>query len=151
MLGGAATAAALCLIAMMSEMHAVAFASMSPNSPRALAFAAGDAAMLGALAVAVLLPAVVSWFRLRARAGRLLQAAAEQGVQLIATLPYEEIEGVRIGRDFHAGTILGESGDAPVSRLQVSRELTTLCPSCNGPINSSRSSCPHCGQLFAWS
>jgi len=151
MLGGAVVAAALCGFSMTAEMRGVALAAMSPDAPRALAFAMGDIAVLAAVAVAVILPATAAWFWLRARAGRLLQAASEQSVQLVAPLPYEEIVGVRIGRDFHAGTILGDDSAPHSGRLQVSKELTTLCPSCNGPINSSRNSCPHCGQLLAWS
>jgi biopolymer transport protein ExbB len=151
MLGGAIAVAVFCVIAMMVEMHAVDSAAMSARAPRALALAVGDMAVLAALAAAALIPASVLWFLLRARAELRLQAAGEQGQQLIAALPYEEIEGVRIGQDFNAGTMLGDAGDAPAGRLQVSTELTTLCPSCNGPINSSRNFCPHCGQLFTWS
>ncbi len=151
MLGGAVAVAVFCMTAIVVEIRAVSSAAMSPNAPRALALAAGDGAMLAAVAVAVLLPATVLWFSLRTRAGQLLQMAEEEGLRLIAALPYEEIEGVRIGRDFDAGTMLGDAEGGTAKRLQVSTELTTLCPSCNGPINASRDFCPHCGQLFTWS
>lgn len=149
-LGCAAVAVISCMIAMMTDMHSVALAAMSPDGPRALALALGNMAILAAAAIAVPIPALVSCFILRARANELLPAAGEQGALLISALPYEEIEGVRIGQDFHAGTMLGDADGAPGKRLQVSKELTTLCPSCNAPVNSTRDFCSNCGQLFTW-
>jgi hypothetical protein len=151
LLGGAAAVVFLCLAAIACEMHGVSSAAMSPQGPRVRTLALGNVAILAAFAFAFAMPVMLAWLRLRGRAAVLLQAAEAEGLQLIANLPYEEIEGVRIGRDFNAGTILGESGGPHSNRLQVSKELTTLCPSCNSPINSSRNSCPHCGQLLSWS
>ncbi len=150
--GGLLLVGTLCLVGIDSLRQAVAQGAMSPDAPRLAALATGDAALLAGLAIAVVVPAFSIGWWLRARSRLSLQAASERGRGLIAALPYEEIEGLRIGRDFHAGTILGEPvGLGQTGRLQVSKELTTQCPSCNGPINSSRTSCPHCGQQLAWS
>jgi hypothetical protein len=151
MFGGAATAAAFCLAAIGLEMHSVTSAAPSPHAPRALALAVGDSVVLAAVAFAALVPAIALGMSLRTQATKLLRGAEEEGRRLIAMLPYEEIEGLRIGLDFNAGTMLGDAESTPSQRLHVSRELTTLCPSCNGPINSTRDACPHCGQLFTWS
>ncbi|MGH8046062.1 MAG: hypothetical protein ACREKL_02345 [Chthoniobacterales bacterium] len=150
--GVALVAVVICIVGAMAQLSGVGGAAMSADGPRAAALAWGNAAMFAALAVAVIVPVAVAWPWLRARADVLLREAGAQGLQLVADLPYEDIEGVRIGRDFHAGTLLGgETGLAQTGRLQVSKELTTQCPTCNGPINSSRNSCPHCGQLLSWS
>ncbi|HVE15679.1 MAG TPA: hypothetical protein VNB29_03040, partial [Chthoniobacterales bacterium] len=71
MLCGAVIAAALCVASMSAQMREVASAAMSPNAPRAFAFAMGDIAVLAALAVALILPPAAAWFWLRTRAGRL--------------------------------------------------------------------------------
>jgi biopolymer transport protein ExbB/TolQ len=142
----------LCVTGAMGELRAVGGTSLTPDAPRASALAWGNAAMFAAFAIAVAVPATIAWSWLRVQAEALLDDAAERGLQLLAGLPYEDIEGVRIGRDFHAGTLLGGGADlGQTGRLQVSKELTTQCPTCNGPINSSRNSCPHCGQLLSWS
>jgi len=151
LLGTAAAAAMLCVVGAWTEMRSIAGAALTSSSPRAAALAWGNAAMFAAFAIAVAVPAGVAWSWLRERAELLLDDAGERGLQLLTGLPYEDIEGVRIGRDFHAGTLLGDSDLGGTGRLQVSKELTTQCPTCNGPINSSRNSCPHCGQLLSWS
>lgn len=152
LLGGAILVVVLCLAAISATWRSVGQGALSPDAPRLAALAAGNIALLAALAAAVAVPVGVTWFWLRARARRLLQSAEAQARQLVEMLPYEEIEGVRIGRDFHAGTILGDADSlGQTGRLQVSKELTTQCPACNGPINPTRSACPHCGQLLSWS
>jgi hypothetical protein len=152
MLGVAGVVVLLCIAGVAMRLHAIGASSMAADGPRAATLAWGDAAMFAAFAIAVAVPVTVAWSWFRSQSALLLREAGEQGLQLVAALPYEDIEGVRIGRDFHAGTLLGGDADlGQTGRLQVSKELTTQCPTCNGPINSSRTTCPHCGQLLAWS
>lgn len=150
LLGLAATTVALCVTGAWLEVTTVDGAALAPQASRAAALAWGNAAMFVGVALAVAAPVVAAWSSLRARAESLLDDAGECGLQLVAGLPYEDIEGVRIGRDFHAGSMLADGKLEQTGLLQVSRELTTQCPTCNGPINSTRSSCPHCGQLLSW-
>jgi biopolymer transport protein ExbB/TolQ len=147
----AAVALLLCAGGILHEMRNIAGAALTPGAPRAATLALGNAAMFAAFALAIAAPVIAAWGWLRARAESLMDDAGECSLQLIAGLPYEDIEGLRIGRDFHAGTLLGDGNLDQTGRLQVSRELTTQCPTCNGPINSTRDSCPHCGQLLSWS
>jgi biopolymer transport protein ExbB/TolQ len=151
LLGTAGAAVVLCVAGAAGELHSIGAAALTPNAPRSAALAWGNAAMFAAFALAVAVPAGIAWSWLREKADTLLDDAGERGLQLVAGLPYEDIEGVRIGKDFNAGTLLGDGDLGQTGRLQVSKELTTQCPTCNGPINSSRTSCPHCGQLLAWS
>jgi hypothetical protein len=150
MVGSSVIAAIFCLLNSMAEMHVAGSTALSVQGSRAPALAAGNIAVLIGLAIALVIPPLAAFFLLHTKTVRILEEAREQGSQLIASLPYEEIEGVRIGADFNAGSMLGETEIAPSKQLQVSRELTTLCPSCNGPINPTRNACPHCGQLFIW-
>jgi hypothetical protein len=150
MVGGGVIAAIFCLLTALAEMQAAGSTALSVQGARAPALAAGNIAVLIGLAIALAVPPLAAFFFLHTKTVRVLKEAREQGSQLIASLPYEEIEGLRIGADFNAGSMLGETEIAPSKQLQVSRELTTLCPSCNGPINPTRNACPHCGQLFIW-
>jgi hypothetical protein len=151
LLGLAVAAGGLAAVGAVGELRSTGAAAWSADVARAPALHAGQAAVFAALALAVLVPAAVVWPWLRDRAELLLGEANEQGLQLVAGLPYEDIEGLRVGRDFDAGTILGDVGAGQTGRLKVSMELTTRCPSCNGAINFTRDSCPHCGQLLSWS
>jgi hypothetical protein len=151
LLGVAIVAGGLAAVGAVAELRSAGGAAWAAGAVRAPALAAGNAAVFAALGLAVLIPAAVVWPWLRDRVEILLGEANEQGLQLVAGLPYEDIEGLRIGREFDAGTILGDSGAGQTGRLKVSMELTTRCPSCNGPINFTRDSCPHCGQLLSWS
>jgi hypothetical protein len=129
----------------------VRLATAAPG-PRGSALALGDAAMLAAATLGIAAAAGVFGVWLRRRGRREFAAAQEWAAQLLATLPYEEIAGLRIGRDFDAGSLLdeGEPISHATGRITVSRALTSTCPSCNSPINPTHRACPHCGKPLEW-
>jgi biopolymer transport protein ExbB len=120
--------------------------------PRGAALAAGDAALLAAFAVGIAIAAGLFGWWLPRRGEVEFARAREWAAQLLDGLPYEEIAGLRIGRDFDAGSLLDEGAPlaAATSRLTVSRTLTSRCPSCDSPINPTQSACPHCGKPLEW-
>jgi biopolymer transport protein ExbB len=74
---------------------------------------------------------------------------------MMEDLPYEEIQGLKIGDEFNAGVTGAEEGvvgteEASQSR-KVSMALTTNCPVCNGAIQPGQNPCPHCGATLDWS
>jgi positive regulator of sigma E activity len=129
----------------------VRLATTAPG-PRGSALALGDTAMLAAAALGVATAAGIFGVWLLRRGRREFATAEEWAAQLLATLPYEEIAGLRIGRDFDAGSLLdgGEPIAQTTGRLTVSRALTSTCPSCNSPINPTHRACPHCGKPLEW-
>jgi hypothetical protein len=120
--------------------------------PRGAALAAGDAAMLAAFAAGVAIAAGIFGVWSLRRGRREFAAAQERAAQMLSVLPYEEIAGLRIGRDFDAGSLLdeGEPISNATGRLVVSRALTNTCPTCNSPINPTHRACPHCGKPLEW-
>lgn len=148
-----AVCALICLAGIAAGFASV-FASTPPGGApvsRALTYATGDLAVLAAAGFALVAPALGICLWLRFRTARSLAPAEGAAAELVAGLPYEDVEGVRIGKAFDAGSITGELTDAGArGRLRVSRELTTACPICNAPINPSRNPCPHCGTPFEW-
>jgi|GEM_PF-1099555 len=147
-------ACGLICLAGIAAGYSNVFASTPPTgvfAPRALTHATGDLAVLAATGFALVAPALGICLWLRFRTARSLAPAEGLAAELVAGLPYEDVEGVRIGKAFDAGSITGELTDAGArGRLRVSRELTTACPICNAPINPSRNPCPHCGTPFEW-
>jgi hypothetical protein len=84
------------------------------------------------------------------RAKRLLQAADERIDGILARLPYEDLEGLRVGTHFSAGPNLsGFSGDG-FRTLRVSRDLTTHCPECNAAVRTGAGACAKCGAVLDW-
>lgn len=147
-LGGGVALPLLCLLA--------AGIGGAPPVPdvhgRAVTLAAGNLALFAAAVFAVIATSAVLWFGFRARAARQFPFFREEAERFVRNLAYEDLEGLRIGQDFDAGSIQGtDPRPAATGRLRVSRELTTACPHCNAPINPSRNPCPYCGSPFEWS
>jgi biopolymer transport protein ExbB/TolQ len=119
---------------------------------RDLTLAEGNFALVVAVALGTAITAVIFWLSFRGRVSRTILQANEEGRALLQDLAYEDLEGLRVGRAFDAGTLLGEDAEFRTSGLlRVSRALTTSCPQCNAPINFSHKRCPHCNTALEWS
>ncbi len=142
----------LCFIVAWAGFGALFRVDRAGVDARILTQAAGNFALFAAAAFAVVATSGVLWIGFRRRAAEKLPAFREDAGRFLRNLAYEDLEGLRIGPDFDAGTILGGGEEIqPTGRLRVSRELTTACPACNAPINPSRNPCPYCGAPFEWS
>ena len=117
------------------------------SDPRALASSIGEVLLATASGLFIAIPAFVTYYIFRNRAQMAIVHAEDRINSLVEELPFEELQGVRIGQNFSAGE--GSDGVDTGSR-RVSMALTTNCPICNAPITSGQSPCPHCGATLAW-
>lgn len=128
-----------------------AFATLGASGisdPRGLASSIGEVLMATASGLFIAIPAFIAYYVFRNRCQMVIVYADSQINRLIADLPYDELEGVRIGESFSAGAG-ALVADASQSR-RVSMALTTNCPVCNGAVTPGQTPCPHCGSTLDW-
>ena len=118
------------------------------NDQRALASSIGEVLLATASGLFIAIPAFVSYYIFRNRAQIVIVNAEDRLNGLVEEIPFEELQGVRIGENFSAGEGTLAAADA-VSR-RVSMALTTNCPVCNGSITPGENPCPHCGATLDW-
>ena len=118
------------------------------GDPRGLATSIGEVLTATASGLFIAIPAFIAFYVFRNRAQMLIVYADDQISRLLEDIPYEELQGLRIGEFFNAGQP-GEAGDATVAR-RVSMALTTNCPVCNGAVSPGQNPCPHCGAALDW-
>ena len=117
------------------------------SDPRALASSIGEVLLATASGLFIAIPAFVSYYIFRNRAQMAIVNAEDRLNSLVEDIPFEELQGVRIGENFSAGE------GAPAiegDQRAVSMSLTTNCPVCNGAISPGQTPCPHCGATLAW-
>jgi biopolymer transport protein ExbB len=117
------------------------------SDPRALASSIGEVLLATASGLFIAIPAFVTYYIFRNRAQMAIVNAEDRINTLVEDIPFEELQGVRIGQNFSAG-----QGAADLDRgsRRVSMDLTTNCPICNGAITAGQSPCPHCGATLDW-
>ncbi len=118
------------------------------GDPRGLATSIGEVLMATASGLFIAIPAFISYYIFRNRTQIVIVYADEQIGRLIEDIPYEELQGLRIGEFFNAGQP-GMTPGASESR-RVSMALTTNCPVCNGAVTPGENPCPHCGATLDW-
>jgi biopolymer transport protein ExbB len=118
------------------------------GDPRGLATSIGEVLMATASGLFIAIPAFISYYIFRNRTQIVIVYADEQIGRLIEDIPYEELQGLRIGEFFNAGQP-GLTPGASESR-RVSMALTTNCPVCNGTVTPGENPCPHCGATLDW-
>jgi biopolymer transport protein ExbB len=122
--------------------------SSGVSDPRALALRIGEVLMATASGLFIAIPAFIFYYYFRNRATIVLVTADDKLNRLIEDIPFEELEGLKIGDDFNAAPgIL----PARAASHKVSMALTTNCPICNGAIQAGQNPCPHCGATLEWS
>ncbi len=128
-----------------------AFANLGASGvgdTRKLASSIGEVLLATASGLFIAIPAFVFYYLFRNWAQTALVHADDQLNRLVQDIPFEEIEGVRIGENFSAEGA-GATAGASSSR-KVSMALTTNCPVCNGPVQPGVNPCPHCGATLDW-
>lgn len=118
------------------------------SDPRALASSIGEVLLATASGLFIAIPAFISYYVFRNRAQSAIVNAEDRLNSLVEDLPFEELQGVRIGENFSAGEGAMSAADQ-ISR-RVSRTLTTNCPVCNAAITAGESPCPHCNATLNW-
>lgn len=117
------------------------------SSPRELASSISEVLLATASGLFIAIPAFISYYVFRNRAQMAIVNAEDRLNSLVEDVPFEELQGVRIGENFSAGEG-ALSMDAESRR--VSMALTTNCPVCNSPISAGQTPCPACGSVLAW-
>ncbi len=118
------------------------------NDQRALASSIGEVLLATASGLFIAIPAFVSYYIFRNRAQIVIVNAEDRLNELVEEIPFEELQGVRIGENFSAGDGTLDAGES-LSR-RVSMALTTNCPVCNGAVTPGENPCPHCGATLDW-
>ena len=116
--------------------------------PRGLASSIGEVLMATASGLFIAIPAFIFYYIFRNRAQMVIVHADDQVNRLVADIPFEELEGIRIGENFNAGG--GPLGADAMESRRVSMTLTTNCPVCNGSVTPGENPCPHCGATLDW-
>jgi biopolymer transport protein ExbB len=118
------------------------------GDPRGLATSIGEVLMATASGLFIAIPAFISYYIFRNRTQQVIVYADTQIGRLLEDIPYEELQGLRIGEFFNAGQQGGAQGASESRR--VSMALTTNCPVCNGAVTPGQNPCPHCGATLDW-
>jgi biopolymer transport protein ExbB len=118
------------------------------GDPRGLATSIGEVLMATASGLFIAIPAFISYYIFRNRTQQVIVYADQEIGRLLEEIPYEELQGLRIGEYFNAGQP-GLVPEASQSR-RVSMALTTNCPVCNGAVTPGVNPCPHCGATLDW-
>jgi biopolymer transport protein ExbB len=122
--------------------------SQGISDPRALATRIGEVLTATASGLFIAIPAFVFYYVFRNSSQVCIVHADDRVNTLLMDVPFEELQGLRIGENFSAG-----GGASPVSTAsrKVSMALTTNCPVCNGAVTAGVNPCPHCGATLDWS
>lgn len=115
------------------------------SDPRALASRIGEVLIATASGLFIAIPAFIFYYVFRNMSQQVIVHADDTVNTLVQDIPFDELEGVRIGQDFNAGTGVVQAG-----RRKVSMALTTNCPVCNGAVTPGVNPCPHCGATLDW-
>jgi biopolymer transport protein ExbB len=115
------------------------------SDPRALASRIGEVLIATASGLFIAIPAFIFYYVFRNMSQQCIVHADDVVNGLVQDIPYEELDGVRIGQDFSAGTGVVMGGVR-----KVSMALTTNCPVCNGSVTPGVNPCPHCGATLDW-
>ncbi|MBV9659441.1 MAG: MotA/TolQ/ExbB proton channel family protein [Verrucomicrobia bacterium] len=128
-----------------------AFATLGRSGigdPRALAGAIGEVLLATASGLFIAIPAFIFYYVFRNKTQSAIVAAEDRISAIIEDVPYEELQGLRIGENFSAGEGVLLPGAA--SSRRVSMALTTNCPVCNAAITAGETPCPQCGSTLDW-
>ncbi len=116
------------------------------SDPRSLAASIGEVLLATASGLFIAIPAFVFYYIFRNRVQAVIVYAEDKINGLVEDVPFEELQGVRIGENFSAG----QGAPMDTGSRRVSMSLTTNCPVCNASINAGQSPCPNCGAKLDW-
>ncbi len=118
------------------------------SDPRALSTSIAEVLFATAGGLFIAIPAFIFYYVFRNSAQIAIVFADDKINSLLVDLPYEELEGVRIGEQFSVSN--REIGTEGMMARSVSLSMTTNCPVCSGDIEPGVNPCPHCGATLSW-
>jgi len=134
------------VIGMMGAFQTLGSTGIS--DPRALSTSIGEVLLATASGLFIAIPAFVFYYVFRNVSQVSIVHAEDKLSRLVEDIPFEELQGVKIGETFSAGEgALPMTGSAS---QKVSMALTTNCPVCGGAVTPGQNPCPHCGATLDW-
>ena len=120
------------------------------SDPRKLAMSIGEVLLATASGLFIAIPAFIFYYYFRNRINDAIVYADSELNRLVEDIPFDEVQGMRIGENFSPGD--GLRGGAPQSKVshKVSMQLTTNCPVCQTAIVPGHNPCPGCGTTLDW-
>lgn len=134
------------VIGMMGAFQTLGSTGIS--DPRALSTSIGEVLLATASGLFIAIPAFIFYYIFRNVSQVSIVHAEDLIARLVEDVPFEELQGVKIGDNFSAG-----EGALPMSGTasqKVSMALTTNCPVCGGAVTPGENPCPHCGATLDW-
>jgi len=121
------------------------------SDPRKLAMSIGEVLLATASGLFIAIPAFIFYYYFRNRINDATVYADSELNHLVEDIPFDEVQGMRIGENFSAGDGLTR-GASPASKVshKVSMQLTTNCPVCQTAIVPGQNPCPGCGTTLDW-
>lgn len=121
------------------------------SDPRKLAMSIGEVLLATASGLFIAIPAFIFYYYFRNRINDAVVYADSELNHLVEDIPFDEVQGMRIGENFSAGDGLTR-GASPASKVshKVSMQLTTNCPVCQTAIVPGQNPCPGCGTTLDW-
>ena len=120
------------------------------SDPRKLAMSIGEVLLATASGLFIAIPAFIFYYYFRNRINDATVFADSELNHLVEDIPFDEVQGMRIGENFSPGD--GLRAGAPQSKVshKVSMQLTTNCPVCQTAIVPGQNPCPGCGTTLDW-
>ena len=120
------------------------------SDPRKLAMSIGEVLLATASGLFIAIPAFIFYYYFRNRINDATVYADSELNHLVEDIPFDEVQGLRIGENFNAGD--GLTAGSPQSKLshKVSMQLSTNCPVCQAAIVAGQNPCPSCGTTLDW-
>ena len=120
------------------------------SDPRKLAMSIGEVLLATASGLFIAIPAFIFYYYFRNRINDATVYADSELNHLVEDIPFDEVQGMRIGENFSPGD--GLRTGSPQSKVshKVSMQLTTNCPVCQTAIVPGQNPCPGCGTTLDW-
>lgn len=120
------------------------------SDPRKLAMSIGEVLLATASGLFIAIPAFIFYYYFRNRINDSVVYADSELNRLVEDIPFDEVQGMRIGENFSPGDGLRASSPQSKVSHKVSMQLTTNCPVCQTAIVPGHNPCPGCGTTLDW-
>jgi len=129
-----------------------AFATLGASGisdPRSLATSIGEVLMATASGLFIAIPAFIAYYIFRNRAQMVIVYADDKVNQLMADIPYAQLQGSQGGQAAPM-PVMAQAQPSPEPPRYASSLPVAKCPACHGDMTVGQSPCPHCGAAIDW-